>query len=422
MIRALLLTFCAVCASLFCSAQEGPPIVINAATVFDGAGHVLHDVRILVRRGKIESVKQHVPAGSAASPSNYDLRGLTVMPGWIDTHVHITWHFGANGRLEDKSETPAQAAYAMEGNANKTLLAGFTTIQSLGSPDDKDLRDAIDRDVIPGPRILTALEPIEDAKMTPDEIRAHVKKMKAEGADEIKIFASGSIRQGGKRTLTDEQLSAACGEAKQRGLRSVVHAYGPAVGAAAEAGCTSVEHGTLTTDDDLRSLAQHGIFFDPQVGLVIHNYLDNKARFLGIGSYTEEGFAKMQEALPLNADLFRRALKIKGLKIVFGTDAVAGAHGRNAEEFIYRVQDGGQNAMSAMVSANSLAAESLGLQKHIGEIAPGMDADIIALDGDPREDITAVRRVVFVMKNGHVYKNERIQPKSPPKNERHVHP
>src|SRR5262249_54446733 len=116
-------------------------------------------------------------------------------------------------------------------------------------------------------------------------------------------------------------------------------------------------------------------------------------------------FAKMQEVLPLNQEMFKRALATKGLKIVFGTDAVAGAHGRNAEEFIYRVQDG-QDPMDAMVAANLRAAESLNLQDQIGAIAPGMQADIIALDGDPLKDITAVRRVMFVMRGGKVYKNQ----------------
>src|SRR5947207_12200646 len=172
-------------------------------------------------------------------------------------------------------------------------------------------------------------------------------------------------------------------------------------------GCTQVEHGTYATDDDLRIMAEHNTFFDPQVGLVIHNYLDNKAKFLGFGTYTEEGFAKMQEVLPLNQEMFKRALATKGLKIVFGTDALAGAHGRNAEEFIYRVQ-AGQDPTDAMVAANSRAAESLNLQSEIGAIVPGLQADIIALDGDPLKDITAVRRVVFVMKGGKVYKNTAI--------------
>ena len=125
---------------------------------------------------------------------------------------------------------------------------------------------------------------------------------------------------------------------------------------------------------------------------------------LGTPGYSEEGFAAMQRVLSLNHELVQRATKLPGLKIVFGTDAVAGAHGLNAEEFIDRVRDGGVDAMSAMVSANSLAAEAIRMSDQIGSIAPGMQADIIALDGDPLKDITAVRRVVFVMKSGIVYK------------------
>ncbi len=379
-------------------AQEAP-ITIQAGTLLDGRGQALHNMQIVVQNGKILRVEK---SGGKAS---YDLSKLTVLPGWIDVHDHITWHFGPNGRAEDTSETPAQATLAAAGNAFRTLVAGFTTIQSLGSPEDKDLRDAINRGQVPGPRILTALRPIEDPKLTVEQIRDWVRKLKADGADVVKIFASRSIRDGGGQTLTDEQLQAACGEAKAQGLRSVVHAYRSAVRAAALAGCTEVEHGTFATNEDLQAMAEHGTIFDPQVGLVIHNYLDNKAKFLGIGNYTEEGFAKMQEVLPLNQEMFKRALATKGLKIVFGTDAVAGAHGRNAEEFIYRVQDG-QDPMDAMVAANSRAAESLHLENEIGSIAAGMSADIIALDGDPLKDITAVRRVVFVMKGGKVYKND----------------
>jgi imidazolonepropionase-like amidohydrolase len=382
---------------LFC--QE-TPVIIQAGTLLDGKGHVLHNMQIVIQNGKILRVEK-----SSGRPA-YDLSRLTVLPGWIDVHDHITWHFGPNGRAEDTSETPAQATLAAVGNAWTTLMAGFTTIQSLGSTEDKDLRDAINRGQIPGPRILTALRPIEDPKLTVEQIRDWVRKLKADGADVVKIFASRSIRDGGGQTLSDEQLQAACGEAKAQGLRSVVHAYRSAVRAAAVAGCTEVEHGTFATNQDLQAMVEHGTIFDPQVGLVIHNYLDNKAKFLGIGNYTEDGFAKMQEVLPLNQEMFKRALATKGLKIVFGTDAVAGAHGRNAEEFIYRVQDG-QDPMDAMVAANSRAAESLHLGNEIGSIAPGMAADIIALDGDPLKDITAVRRVVFVMKAGKVYKNSK---------------
>jgi len=389
----LLLVFCAAAV-----VSQERAVIIQTSTLLDGRGHLLRNMQIVVQNGKILRVEK------ASGKATYNLRGMTVLPGWIDVHDHITWHFGPNGRAEDKSETPDQAARAAAANARDTLMAGFTTIQSLGSPEDKDLRATINAGELPGPRVLTALRPISDPRLTSDQIREVVRKLKADGADVIKIFASKSIRDGGGQTLSDEQLQAACGEAKAQGLRSVVHAYRSAVKATALAGCTEVEHGTYATDEDLRAMTEHGTIFDPQVGLVIHNYLDNKDKFLGIGNYTAEGFAKMQEVLPLNQEMFKRALATKGLKIVFGTDAVAGAHGRNAEEFIYRVQDG-QDPMDAMVAANSRAAESLNLQDQIGAIAPGMQADIIALDGDPLKDITAVRRVVFVMKGGKVYKN-----------------
>lgn len=396
-IRKLILVVAVLLLPALCPAQE-TPITIHAGTLFDGKGHVQHDVQILIIGDKIRRIDK------ASGPAAYNLSKMTVLPGWIDLHDHITWHFGPNGRAEDKSETPAQAALGEAGNAWTTLMAGFTTIQSVGSPEDKDLRAAINSGQLPGPLVLTSLTPITDPRQTPDQIREAVRKLKADGADLVKIFASKSIRDGGGQTLTDEQLQAACGEAKAQGLRTLVHAYKTAVRAAALAGCTEVEHGTYSTDEDLRAMADQGTLFDPQIGLVIHNYLDNKAKFLGIGNYTEEGFAKMQEVLPLNQEMFKRALATKGLKIVFGTDAVAGAHGRNAEEFIYRVQ-AGQDPMDAMVAANSRAAESLNMQDQIGSIAPGLQADIIALDGDPTKDITAVRRVVFVMKGGKVYKN-----------------
>ena len=206
-------------------------------------------------------------------------------------------------------------------------------------------------------------------------------------------------------TLSQEQLNAACDEAKKQGLRTVVHAYKDAVRAATIAGCTQVEHGTLATDDDLKLMAEKGTYLDPQAGLVIENYLLNKQKYLGTPGYTDEGFAAMEKILPLNHDLVQRASKTPGLKIVFGTDAVAGSHGRNAEEFIDRVRDAHVDPMTAMVSANSLAAEAMRMSEQIGSIALGLQADIIALAGDPLQDITAVRRVVFVMKGGVVYKN-----------------
>jgi imidazolonepropionase-like amidohydrolase len=384
------------------TSTQGRRIVIAASTVLDGKGHVLHDTRIVIEGTRIVAIDPK------AAPVDYDLRGLTVLPGWIDAHVHITWSFGKDGKNAGPGETTPEAAYRAASNAWLTLVAGFTTVQSVGSPTDIPLRDSIAKGMLPGPRILTAAEPLQgrgDRSGTPDEIRAYVRKQKEAGADLIKIFASQSIRQGGGQTLSQEQLNAACDEAKQQGLRTLVHAYKEAVRAATLAGCTQIEHGTLATDDDLKLMSEKGAYLDPQAGLVIENYLLNKEKYLGTPGYTEEGFAAMEKVLSMNHDLVRRAYKIPGLKVVFGTDAVAGAHGRNAEEFIDRVRDGGVEPMAAMVSANSLGAEALGLADQIGSIAPGLQADIIALDGDPLKDITAVRRVAFVMKGGVVYKN-----------------
>jgi imidazolonepropionase-like amidohydrolase len=390
----------------FAAPAEGQPaaprrIVIAAGTLLDGKGHVIRNTRIVVEGGKIVAIDPK------AGPVDHDLHALTVMPGWIDAHDHVTWSFGADGKNAGSDRTTQEAAYASAANARATLLAGFTTIQSVGSPTDVPLRDAIAKGLVPGPRLLTAVEPLAGRGPktgTPDEIRAFIRKQKQDGADVIKIFASESIRKGGGMTLSQAQLDAACDEAKQQGLRTLVHAYKQAVRAAALAGCTQVEHGALATDEDLKVLADKGTYFDPQAGLVIENYMLNKDRYLGTEGYTEEGFAAMQKILPMNHELVKRASKIAGLKIVFGTDAVAGSHGRNAEEFIDRVRDGGVDPMTALVSANALAAEAMGLADQIGSIAPGLQADIIALDGDPLKDITAVRRVVFVMKGGVVYR------------------
>src|SRR5213593_4652572 len=377
-------------------------IVIGASMLLDGRGHVLRDTRIVVEGSKI------VGLDPKASPVDYDLRGFTVLPGWIDSHVHITWSFGPDDKNAGAEPTTQFAAYQSASNAWLTLMAGFTTVQSVGSPTDVPLRDAIAKGAIPGPRILTAVEPLEgrgEKTGTPDEIRAFVRKQKEAGADLIKIFASASIRQGGGMTLSQDQLNAACDEANKRGLRTLVHAYKDAVRAVAFAGCTEVEHGTMATDDDLKILAEHGTYFDPQAGLVIENYIAHEKRFLGTSGYTEEGFAAMERALSLDHDIVRRAVKIPGLKVVFGTDALAGSHGRNAEELIDRVRDAGVDPMSALVSANSLAAEAMRMGERIGCVAPGLQADIIALDGDPLKDITAVRHITFVMKGGVVYKN-----------------
>src|SRR5580704_10357624 len=381
---------------------QDKPIALKVGTAYDGKGKTIRNTTIVVEGSKIVRIGGAVPPDAAV----YDLTALTVTPGWIDTHSHIGYHFGDDGRNGGRGEPPAHAMLRGVDNAIVTLNAGFTTIQSPGQVTDKELRDAIARGIIPGPRILTSLQPLMENSGPPEKLRELVRQRKQDGADFIKIFASKSIREGGAQTMTDEQLQAACGEAKANGMRTIVHAHSAeSAKAATLAGCTSIEHGAYVTDDVFALMAERGTYYDPNIGLVLQNYPENKEKFLGIGNYNEQGFAFMEKGIAIVLDTFKKALRHEDLKIVYGTDAVAGAHGRNYEEFIARVRDGGQDPMDAIMSATSISAASLGLHDKIGAIAPGMDADIIAMDGDPLHDPSAARRVVFVMKGSKVYES-----------------
>jgi imidazolonepropionase-like amidohydrolase len=376
-------------------------IIIAASVVLDGKGGRILNTHIVIKDGIIVSLDPN------AEPVDYDLRGLTVLPGWIDAHTHIGWGFGPDGKNVGNADTTQWGALSAASNAYATLMGGFTTIQSVGSKFDLNLREAINKGILPGPRILTSLEPIIGADLTPDEIRALVRKRKQEGADLIKIIASGGMTAPGL-TLGEEQLIAACDEARKQGLRSLVHANTVAVKVATLAGCSQIEHGRMATDEELKLMAERQVFFDPQGGLLMENYFVNRAKFAGTPFFPdkEEVLAQLYyDIIPGEHDLIKRAYKVPDLKIVFGSDAVAGMHGKNAEEFIHRVRDGGVNPMTALISANATGAKAIGKSDEIGIIARGMRADIIALCGDPLKDITVVRKVVFVMKGGIVYKN-----------------
>ena len=391
--------------------SEGPPpssetaVTIAAGTLLDGRGGVQAEATVFVGQNEIVEVRfGRAPEAGAV----YDLSCCTLLPGLIDTHLHIVWHFARNGRYATRvsAETPEEVVLYAAENAYQALMSGFTTVQSMGDPEDGELRDAIERGVLPGPRIVTSLGQITDRTLTPEQIRQRVRDLAASGAEFIKIFASASIREGGGPTLSQAQVDAACGEARELGVRSVVHAHSvESVRRTVQAGCTTVEHGALLDRETLELMAEHDTYLDPNIYLVTDNYLANKQRFLGIGNYTEEGFRAMEEALPVQLVMFRQAITVPGLKVLFGTDGVAGSFGRLADELIYRVEVAGQDAMEAIISATFLAAESIGLQEEIGTIAPGKQADLIAVDGNPLEDITALRRVVFVMKGGKVHKN-----------------
>src|SRR3954469_16221268 len=249
--------------------RGGPPrvITIHAARVLDGRGANLGEATVTVENGKITRIDK----GAAATAVTYDLGNATLMPGLIDGHVHLNWYFNRQGRYHSggDGDTPAQSMLAMLENGNATLMSGVTTAQSPGAATDTLLRTWFGAGTLPGPRLLTSLQPISPQMGMPDSagrparpatpdslLRAQVRQRKEQGADFIEIFASASIRDGGAPTVTQSQMNALCGEANSLGLRTLVHAHSPeSVRMSVNAGCTQIEHGMFVTDAELKLMA-----------------------------------------------------------------------------------------------------------------------------------------------------------------------
>lgn len=358
---------------------------IHAARMIDGRGHLTTDAWIEVRDGRI--LRVGAPP-RPRRPATYELGDVTVLPGLIDSHVHLGSYRG---------DTPAQAALARAGILYRVLMAGVTTVQSVGSVTDLELREAVARGRVPGPRILTAVEPMTDTTLTIDSLRGFVRGLKARGADVVKIFAATGPLTTTHQTFSDAQLAAICAEADAQGLRSLVHAFEPqSVRAATLAKCTQIEHGTYATPEEFRLMAASGTIFDPQVCIVLRAYLEDPQ----LAASQRQEFSK---ALPHASEMFANALRVPGLKLVFGTDLSGSAHGRQWEELECRVK-AGETPMAAITSATSTGAEAMGLGDRIGTIKEGYDADIIAVRGNPAKDITAMAHVVFVMRGGVQYR------------------
>lgn len=398
-------------------------IALRTGLAIDGQGRPIRDAVILVRDNRIVAVQPglQIPAGARV----VDLRGHTVLPGMMDLHVHITNHFDAQGRARAASsarERPSLTALYAAHNAARLLESGFTTARSLGSPDaiDVDLRDAINAGLVPGPRLLVSGEGMADDRLAgaygdrvkkgeapADEaaIRGFVRDRVREGVDWIKLFATRSSRAGGTPVYSQEQLRWAIDEAKRAGKPVSVHAHAPqgardAILAAGPDVVMTIEHGGLLDDVALDLMAQRGVYLAPNL-YQSEYYLDHAQQF----GFTQEAIDYTRSFLPIRTAAFGKAVG-KRVPIVFSTDAVEGyiSSGTTAREFLRRVEAGQPPAL-AITSATSVAAQALGMGDRLGDLKPGMLADIVAVQGNPLEDIRALERVVFVMKDGVIYRS-----------------
>ena len=373
--------------------QTPATISIRAARVLDGRGQILENAVIEIRGSKITTIERR------SGPVTYELGNVTVLPGLIDVHVHMI----ASAMSDRPAELRAAGqANLWQENFLKILMAGFTTVQSVGDPPDKPLREAIAAGFIIGPRLLTSVDQIHPGNRSPDQLRADVRKLKSEGADLIKLYGSDSGNVCAKSNVTLEQMTAVCGEAKLQGLRCVVHAHPPdAIMNAVRAGATEIEHGGCVDDASIKAMADARVLFDPTMS-VAPLAVAHKEELMRFDSRWAQRIAQMEDVIPIKKAAFQKALAA-GLQMPNGSD-IGLWHGDNALEIIRRVE-AGQRPMDAIVSATSLAAESLGLGSAIGALAPGYEADIVAVAGNPLSDISMLRSVTFVMKGGQIYKH-----------------
>ena len=293
------------------SESAGPAsITLRAGKVLDGRGGVLSGATVTVtarrsqlRRPPFEGAGDlRLPGADATSP---------VASTPMFTSAGTSARTAGSTTRRRRPRPRGRSRYQSAENAYLTLMSGITTVQDLEHPEDGTCGRPWRAASFPGRAFSRPLEPLSAETGPAEQIRETVKKRVAEGADVIKIFASKSIREGGAPTMSQEQLDAACGEARAHHLRSAVHSHGiESTRRAVQAGCTSIEHGALLDAATLRLMAEHGTYFDPNIDLVFRNYFENRAHYIGIGSYTEEGFAQMQQAVPKALAVFKEAIAI----------------------------------------------------------------------------------------------------------------
>jgi len=360
---------------------------------------------ITINGDKVVSVSsnQQVPSG----PNVIDLGDLTLLPGLIDAHTHITYHFDERGLFGASGDlTPDVTLKYAEENAKRTVEAGFTTIRNLGAGQlvDIRLRNEVNKGQVEGPRMLVSGEPFTpdlfDAAKRAERleiIRGFVSARIAEGADVIKLFEG--VDRSGSALISPEEVQAAVNIAHSAGRKVAVHAHeAAAVIAAVKGGCDSIEHGTFMNDEAIQLMVKNHVPLVPTIYLPTH-YLNHKKQFV----FDDSTWAFFEKLRSVNQENLRKA-KRAGVRIISGSDAVAGVHGENAEEIVWLVK-AGLSPAEAVKSATVDAADLLGLTGQVGEIKPGTFADMIAVPGDPSKDINVLLKVAFVMKSGTVIKS-----------------
>lgn len=401
---------------------------IWCGTLIDGISNAPQkNMTIVIENNKITAVQKGFSNGNS-SDKVIDLKNKTVTPGWIDTHVHLAHETNPNGYLERFTLNDADYAYRSVVHAQKTLMAGFTTVRDAGGEIVLSLKKAINQGLIEGPRIYAAGTPIGstgshgdptngyrlDLMGDPgpkvgvangvDECIKAVRQRYKEGSDVIKVMATGGVldvsNNGSAPQFNEDELKAIINTAHDYGLKVMAHAHGAeGIKRALRAGITSIEHGTLMDDECIALFKQTGAWYVPTI-IAGKSVADSAKK---PGYYPPQVAKKALEIGPKLQTTFAKAYKA-GVKIAFGTDAGVYQHGKNWLEFTY-MTEAGMPPMEAIKAATIHAAELIGVDNQLGSIEPGKIADIVAVDGDPLTDSQAFGKVAFVMKEGVVFKN-----------------
>ena len=405
--------------------------IIHVGNLIDGkSDRTSKNVTIHISDSTIKKIEQGFSVPNA-DDKVVNLKNHTVLPGLMDTHVHLTGEYNANSRLQRFILNEADYAFNAAKYAKKTLEAGFTVVRNLGGPFNVTvaLRKAIEEGDVPGPKIFTAARslsstgghgdstngwakhimgdygPNEGIVNSPADARKAVRQRYKDGADWIKITATGGVlsvaKSGQNPQFTDQELKAIVDTAREYGMRVAAHAHGTeGMKRAVIAGVASIEHGTFMDREVMKLMKDKGTYFSATI--LAGDWVGKKAKIDGF--FPELVRPKALEIGPIIIKTFAEAYKY-GVPIVFGTDTGVSAHGDNAQEFALMVK-AGMPEMEAIQSATSIAASFLDIADTHGTVEMGKQADIIAVSGNPLEDITAMEKVIFVMKGGTIYKNQ----------------